>query len=77
MNDEIAQAMLAEMQALNRNLTALTGEMSRAATMVAAAQLIAVDAARSEVYATLMDDQLVDVARKLKILMQAAAAADA
>lgn len=77
MNDETAQAMLAEMQALNRNLTALTTEMSRAATMVAAAQLIAVDAARSEVYATLMDDQLVDVARKLKILMQAAAAAEA
>lgn len=77
MNDEIAQAMLAEMQSLNRNLTALTTEMSRAATMVAAAQLIAVDAARSEVYATLMDDQLIDVARKLKILMQAANATDA
>lgn len=58
-------ALLDELKTLNANLVGLRSDVLQAASMVAAAQLTATDASRSEVFAHLMDDHLIEIARKL------------
>ncbi len=58
-------ALLAEIRNLTQAIRDLQGEVRRSACMVASAQLIAVDASRSEVYATLMDDSLLETTDRL------------
>ncbi|GFZ98094.1 hypothetical protein [Elstera cyanobacteriorum] len=58
-------ALLAEIRNLTQAIRDLQGEVRRSACMVASAQLIAVDASRSEVYATLMDDSLLETTERL------------
>lgn len=58
-------ALLAEIRNLTQAIRDLQGKIRRSACMVASAQLIAVDASRSEVYATLMDDSLLETTERL------------
>lgn len=58
-------ALLVEIRNLTQAIRDLQGEVRRSACMVASAQLIAVDASRSEVYATLMDDSLLETTERL------------
>lgn len=71
MTDSLNADLLAELKTLNASIAGLKDEIGRAASLVAASQLIAVDASRSEVYATLMDDHLVETARRLVTIMAA------
>jgi hypothetical protein len=65
MDQPTAEALLHELKALNANLAAFKSSMMTAAGLVAAAQLIATDASRSEVFATQLDDQVVEVGARL------------
>ncbi len=62
-------ALLAELRSITDSLHGLRAEIRTAASAVAAGQLIAVDASRSEVYATLLDDQLVETATRIAALL--------
>lgn len=62
-------ALLAELRTISQSLQGLRAEIRTAASTVAAGQLIAVDASRSEVYATLLDEQLVETATRIATLL--------
>lgn len=69
-NDEAIAALKTEIERLGTTIDELRAEMRWATGMVAAAHLVAVDAARSrEVFATLMDENLVETAERLVRLM--------
>lgn len=57
--------MGAQIALLVREIAALREDLRQSAALVAAAQLVAVDAARSEVYARLMDEQLSETTSRL------------
>lgn len=65
MRDDLAEALIAELRQLNKSVSGLQSEVRRAAAIVAAGSLVAVDAARSEVFAHLMDESLVELADRL------------
>jgi hypothetical protein len=66
---EMNNAILSEIRNLTQAIQDLQAEVRRSACMVASAQLIAVDASRSEVYATLMDDSLLETTERLSKLL--------
>ncbi len=66
---EMNDAILSEIRNLTQAIQDLQAEVRRSACMVASAQLIAVDASRSEVYATLMDDSLLETTERLSKLL--------
>ncbi|MDX2103221.1 MAG: hypothetical protein EAZ99_17975 [Alphaproteobacteria bacterium] len=65
MDDRLAEELMQELRTLNANLVDLKQTIERSAGLVAASQLIATDAARSEVFATQLDEHLVEVGAKL------------
>ncbi len=65
MRDDQAEALIAELRQLNRSIGGLQAEVRRAAAIIAAGSLVAVDASRSEVFAHLMDESLIDLADRL------------
>lgn len=67
------QAIVNELRSLTEAIHALRQDVKQAAACVAAANLIAVDASRSEVFAVYMDDELMKVADRLAKSMGAAA----
>jgi hypothetical protein len=69
MRDDLAEQLLAELRQLNQTIASFRDDVRLGASTIAAAQLIAVDAARSEVFAVLMDDQLAEVALRLNNLI--------
>lgn len=54
-----------DVQRLADSIEGLRRDVRWSASLIAAAHLVAVDAARSEVYATLMDEQLLETAVRL------------
>lgn len=64
-------ALLDEMKALNANISGLRVDLLKAASMIASAHLTATDASRSEVFAHLMDDHLIEIAQRLAAMISA------